>query len=151
MNLLALYNKTEIYLLIHTNKKRNNMKNMAKILGVFGILIAAGFTSNISAQESNVIKEVKINSNDGFGELRNLVMQNFDFTNPEFTEGKINSTVSFEVAENGRISHVSVNGDCKYVNKEIENVMSNLLYKFDNASKMNSVYVLPVTVFIASK
>ena len=111
MNLLALYNKTEIYLLIHTNKKRNNMKNMVKILGVFGILIAAGFTSNISAQESNVIKEVKINSNDGFGELRNLVMQNFDFTNPEFTEGKINSTVSFEVAENGRISHVSVDGD----------------------------------------
>ena len=83
------------------------MKNMVKILGVFGILITAGFTSNIQAQDTNVIKEVKINSNDGFGELRNLVMQNFDFTNPEFTEGKINSTVTFEVAENGRISHVA--------------------------------------------
>lgn len=127
------------------------MKNMIKLFGVLGIILSAGFTSSISAQEANVIKEVKINANDGFGELRNLVVQNFDFTNPNLTEGKINSEVKFEVAENGKIEHVTVNGDCKYVNKELQDVMSHLLYRFNDSSKRNAVYVLPITVFIASR
>ncbi|OWK74365.1 hypothetical protein CBW16_02840 [Flavobacteriaceae bacterium JJC] len=127
------------------------MKNMIKLFGVLGIIISVGLTSHMKAQENNVIKEVKISGNDGFGELRNLVMQNFDFTNPNLTEGKINSEVKFEVSENGKIEHVTVNGDCKYVNKEIQEVMTHLLYRFADSSKMNAVYVLPITVFIASR
>lgn len=127
------------------------MKNMIKLLGVFAILVTAGFTSTVNAQQSNLIKEVNINANDGFNELRNLVIQNFDFTNPDLSEGKINSEVKFEVSENGKIDHVSVNGDCKYVNKELQEVMTHLLYRFDDSSKMNKSYVLPITVFIASR
>lgn len=124
---------------------------MIKLLGVFAILVTAGFTSTVNAQQSNLIKEVNINANDGFNELRNLVIQNFDFTNPDLSEGKINSEVKFEVSENGKIDHVSVNGDCKYVNKELQEVMTHLLYRFDDSSKMNKSYVLPITVFIASR
>ena len=127
------------------------MKNMIKLLGVFAILVTAGFTTTVNAQQSNLIKEVNINANDGFNELRNLVIQNFDFTNPDLSEGKINSEVKFEVSENGKIDHVSVNGDCKYVNKELQEVMTHLLYRFDDSSKMNKSYVLPITVFIASR
>lgn len=127
------------------------MKNMIKLLGVFAILVTAGFTSTVNAQQSNMIKEVNINANDGFNELRNLVIQNFDFTNPDLSEGKINSEVKFEVSENGKINHVSVNGDCKYVNKELQEVMTHLLYRFDDSSKKNKSYVLPITVFIASR
>ncbi|AZB20679.1 hypothetical protein EG338_00070 [Kaistella haifensis] len=127
------------------------MKNMIKLLGVFAILVTAGFTSTVNAQQSNLIKEVNINANDGFNELRNLVIQNFDFTNPDLSEGKINSEVKFEVSENGKIDHVSVNGDCKYVNQELQEVMTHLLYRFDDSSKMNKSYVLPITVFIASR
>lgn len=127
------------------------MKNIIKLLGVFAILLTAGFTSTVNAQQSNLIKEVNINANDGFNELRNLVIQNFDFTNPDLSEGKINSEVKFEVSENGKINHVSVNGDCKYVNKELQEVMTHLLYRFDDSSKKNKSYVLPITVFIASR
>lgn len=127
------------------------MKNMIKLLGVFAILVTAGFTTTVNAQQSNLIKEVNINANDGFNELRNLVIQNFDFTNPDLSEGKIHSEVKFEVSENGKIDHVSVNGDCKYVNKELQEVMTHLLYRFDDSSKMNKSYVLPITVFIASR
>lgn len=127
------------------------MKNIIKLFGAFIVILSAGFTSTINAQQSNVIKEVNINSNDGFNELRNLVVQNFDFTNPNLTEGKINSEVKFDVSENGKIDHVTVNGDCKYVTKELQEVMSHLLYRFDDSSKMNKSYVLPITVFIASR
>lgn len=127
------------------------MKNIIKLFGVLAIVVTAGFTSTIKAQQNNIIKEVNINSNDGFGELRNLVVQNFDFTNPNLSEGKINSEVKFEVSENGKIDHVTVNGDCKYVSKELQDVMTHLLYRFDDSSKMNKIYVLPITVFIASR
>ena len=127
------------------------MKNIIKLFGVLAIVVTAGFNSTIKAQQNNVIKEVNINSNDGFGELRKLVVQNFDFTNPDLSEGKINSEVKFEVSENGKIDHVTVNGDCKHVNKELQEVMTHLLYRFDDSSKMNKSYVLPITVFIASR
>ena len=127
------------------------MKNIIKLFGAFIVILSAGFTTTINAQQSNVIKEVNINSNDGFSELRNLVVQNFDFTNPNLTEGKINSEVKFNVSENGKIDHVSVNGDCKYVNQELQEVMTHLLYRFDDSSKINKSYVLPITVFIASR
>lgn len=127
------------------------MKNIIKVLGVLVLMIAAGLTDQIKAQESNLIKEVKLNSNDGFSDLRNLVKQNFDFTNPNLSEGNINSEVKFEVSEEGKISNISVKGDCKYVNEEIQDVMSHLLYRFDNSSKLNRVYVLPISVSIASR
>jgi len=126
-------------------------KKLIYILGTLGILAVSGVATTAKAQTSNVLQEVKLNPNDGFNELRNLVIQNFDFTNPDLSEGKINSEVKFEVSENGKIDHVSVNGDCKYVNKELQDVMTHLLYRFDDSSKMNKSYVLPITVFIASR
>lgn len=127
------------------------MKNIIKLIGVVGLIISAGITNQIKAQESNLIKEIKINSNDGFSELRNLVKQNFDFNNPNFNEGDINSLVKFKVSEEGKISNISVKGDCRYVNEEIKEVLSHLLYKFDDSSKLNKVFVLPISVSIASR
>ncbi len=127
------------------------MKNMVRILGVLGVMACAGLINSVSAQQKNVIKEVKINSNDGFSELRNLLVQNFDFTNPNLTEGEINSEVKFEVAENGKINKVQVNGDCKYVSEELKDVMNDLVYKFDNPQRLSQVYILPIKVFVASR
>ena len=128
------------------------MKNIIKLLGVFGILFAAGLTSNLQAQEKNIIKEVQINPADNFKDLKNIIEQNVDFTNPNFAEGKVNSEVKFEVADNGRIEFLSVKGDCKYVNAELEDVMSHLLYTVKDSSKLTkNVYVLPITLYIASR
>lgn len=127
------------------------MKNIVRILGVLGVMACAGITSNVSAQDSNLIKEVNISKNDAFSELRNLVAQNFDFTNPNFTEGDVNSVVKFEVAENGKIDKVQVNGDCKHVSDELKSVMNELMYKFDNPQKLSQIYVLPIKVSIASR
>lgn len=144
-------------LLLHSHKKQylltknSSMKSIIKILGVLGLMITAGLTGTLKAQESNLIKEVKLNSNDGFSHLRNLVEQNFDFTNPNLSEGNINSEVKFEISEEGKISNISVKGDCKYVNEEIQDVISHLLYRFKDSSKLNKVYVLPISVSIASR
>ncbi|WHF52953.1 hypothetical protein QGN23_06655 [Chryseobacterium gotjawalense] len=127
------------------------MKNTIRLIGILGIMITTGLTYHIQAQETNLIKEVKITANDGFTELRNLVAQNFNFTNPNLTEGMMNSEVKFEVTDNGKIANVSVKGDCKYVNQEIQEVMSHLLYQFHDSSKMNKVYILPISVAIASR
>lgn len=80
-----------------------------------------------------------------------MVSQNFDFTNPNLSEGNTESVVKFEVAENGKISNVEVSGDCKYINEELKNVMTQLSYKFHNPNQLSNVYVMPINILIASR
>ncbi|UOE41780.1 hypothetical protein MTP09_03855 [Chryseobacterium suipulveris] len=127
-------------------------KIIFRIAAVLILVFTVSFFNNVKAQSSNTIEEIKLNPNDGFGELRKLVINNFDFTNPNFTEGVVNSDVQFSIAENGKITNVHAKGDCKYVSEELENVLSHLLYKVDTSklskNMIASTYVMPVSVRI---
>ncbi|WP_312824308.1 hypothetical protein [Epilithonimonas sp.] len=130
-----------------------NKKMLALSIFLFGIL---GTLNLAKAQTTdNKIQEVIINSGDGFGELRKLLKDNFDFTNQDYKEGVVNSNVRFSLSENGKITNVSANGDCKNVSKELENVLTHLLYKV-NMDKLSqkmvaSSYVMPVSVTIDNR
>lgn len=125
--------------------KKILFKTAATLFLVFGM----SFFSTTKAQ-NNKIEEVKLNANDGFSELRNLVINNFDFTTPNLSEGLVSSQIAFNVSENGKITNVHANGDCKYVSAELENVMNQLLYKIDvnklNRNMIAATYVMPVQV-----
>lgn len=128
------------------------MKNtILKTFGFIGVLAISAVFSNAKAQEANLLQEVNITQKDNFKQLRNLVSQNFDFTNPNLSEGNTESVVKFEVAENGKISNVEVSGDCKYINEELKNVMTQLSYKFHNPNQLSNVYVMPINILIASR
>ena len=131
------------------------MKMISKMVAL-SIFVFAGLFSVTQAQESEKnIQEVVIRSGDAFGELRKLVKDNFDFTASEYKQGVINSDVRFSLAENGKITNIHVNGDCKNVSKELENVLANLLYKVDvnklNQNMMATTYVMPVSVTIDNR
>lgn len=120
---------------------------------MFGFL---GTLNLVRAQATdNKIQEVFINSGDGFGELRKLLKDNFDFTNQDYKEGVVNSDVRFSLSEDGKITNVHANGDCKNVSKEIENVLSHLIYKVDmeklSQKMVASSYVMPVSVTIDNR
>ncbi len=128
-------------------------KMLALSIFLFGFL---GTLNLVKAQTSdNRIQEVFINSGDGFGELRKLLKDNFDFTNQDYKEGIVNSDVRFSLSEDGKITNVHAKGDCKNVSKEIENVLSHLLYKVDmnklNQKMVASSYVMPVSVMIDNR
>lgn len=134
------------------------MKTNIKILSL--AIFTLGFTSflsNVSAQTAHngEIQGVLVKAGDGFGELRNLLKDNFDFNNPDFKEGVVNSNVSFSLTPEGKLANVNAEGDCKNVSKEIENVLTHLLYKVDTSKlKKNMIaesYNLPVTVTIAQR
>ncbi len=128
------------------------MKNtILKTFGFIGVLAISTVFSNAKAQEANLLQEVNVTQKENFKELRNLVSQNFDFTNPNFSEGNTESVVKFEVAENGKINNVEVSGDCKYINEELKNVMTQLSYKFRNPNQLSNVYVMPINILIASR
>ncbi len=128
------------------------MKNtILKTFGFIGVLAISTVFSNAKAQEANLLQEVNVTQKENFKELRNLVSQNFDFTNPNFSEGNTESMVKFEVAENGKINNVEVSGDCKYINEELKNVMTQLSYKFRNPNQLSNVYVMPINILIASR
>lgn len=112
-------------------------------------------TAKAQISSDNTIKEVQLNKNDAFNEIRNLLMSNFDFTNQDYQQGIVNSEVKFDVAENGKIINVHSKGDCKNVSKEIEKILSNLHYRM-NPSKLNdkmlaSSFVMPVRVDINNR
>lgn len=115
-------------------------------------LFAAGVFATAYAQEKNVIEEIKLSNQDGFNELRNQLISNFDFTNPNLTEGTVNSRIEFNVAENGKLSNIHANSECKYVSEELENIMKGLLLKVDPQKiaghSVATVYVLPVSVTV---
>lgn len=134
------------------------MKNKIQIL-VSSIIICgfAGIMNNAKAQSTNnnTIEEVLINKNDAFAEIRNLLVQNFDFTNSDYKEGIVNSEVKFDIAENGKIVNVRSKGECKNVSKEIENVLSHLQYRIDpdklSQNMIASSYVMPVKLDINNR
>ena len=123
---------------------------------VFVLAFATVFnTAKAQISSDNTIKEVQLNKNDAFNEIRNLLMSNFDFTNQDYQQGIVNSEVKFDVAENGKIINVHSKGDCKNVSKEIEKILSNLHYRM-NPSKLNdkmlaSSFVMPVRVDINNR
>lgn len=131
------------------------MKNKIQIL--IASFFVCGFmavVNTVKAQQtsSNVIQEVKINKNDALNEIRELLMYNFDLTNPDFKQGIVDSEVKFEINENGKIVNVHSQGDCKNVSKEIESVLRHLQYKV-NSKKLNKnmmayTYVMPVRIDI---
>lgn len=127
--------------------KKIVFKTAATLILVFGM----SFFNSAKAQ-NNRIEEVKLNANDGFGELRKLVTSHFDFTNPNFSEGLVNSELEFKVSDDGKITNVHAKGDCKYVSEELENVMNELLYKIDvnklNKNAIAATYIMPVQVRI---
>lgn len=130
-----------------------NKKMLALSIFLFGIL---GTLNLVKAQTSdNKIQEVFLQSGDGFGELRNLLRDNFDFTKQDYKEGIVNSDVRFSLSEDGKIINVSAKGDCKNVSKEIENVLSHLIYRVDmdkmSQKMVATSYVMPVTVTIANR
>jgi len=97
-----------------------NKKMLALSIFLFGIL---GTLNLVNAQTTNnKIQEVILSSGDGFGELRNLLRDNFDFTNQDYKERVVNSNVRFSLSENGKITNIHANGDCKNVSKQIEHV-----------------------------
>lgn len=134
------------------------MKNKIQIL--IASLFVCGFmavmnTAKAQTTNNNTIQEVQLNKNDAFSEIRNLLMANFDFTNSDYKQGVVNSEVKFDIAENGKIVNVHSKGDCKNVSKEIENVLSKLLYRVDskklNENMIASTYVMPVRVDINNR
>ncbi len=97
-----------------------NKKMLALSIFLFGFL---GTFNLVNAQTTdNKIQEVILSSGDGFGELRNLLRNNFDFTNQDYKERVVNSNVRFSLSENGKITNIHANGDCKNVSKQIEHV-----------------------------
>lgn len=128
---------------------------MKKIIFRAAAILIMVFTVSLFNQakaQSNTIEEIKLNPNDGFGELRQLVINQFDFTNPNFSTGVVHSDVQFSIGDNGKITNVRANGDCKYVSQELESVMNHLLYKIDvsrlKENMIASSYVMPVNVRI---
>ena len=128
------------------------MKNiLKKAAGTFAFLLIAGFSSQLSAQQSNMIEEVKLNNTDGFGKLRQLIVDNFDYTNPNLSEGINKSVIKFDVSKEGKITNVHAEGRCKYVSEELETVLSDLTYKFEKGKELPFTYVMPVEVAIAAR
>ncbi len=130
-----------------------NKKMLMISLFLFGF---SGIFGLAKAQTTdNKIQEVFINSGDGFAELRKLLKDNFDFTNQDYKEGIVNSDVRFSLSEDGKITNVHAKGDCKNVSKELENVLSHLLYKVDmdrlNEKMIATTYVMPVSVTIDNR
>ena len=103
--------------------------------------------------QQNTIDEVKVAKTDQFAKLRNLVMTNFNFDNPDYKDGIIDSNVRFEVDETGEIVNVKATGDCKFVARELEEVMNDLSYKFNlhKTQPGNSAFVMPVRLMIATR
>lgn len=134
------------------------MKNNIKIISITLVLFGcSALFSNVKAQlqKSNEIPGVLVKSGDGFGELRKLLKDNFDFTNPDFKEGVVNTNVSFTLSEDGKIKNIHAQGDCKNVSQEITDVLSTLQYTIDMSklkkSMMATHYEFPVTVMIAQR
>ncbi|WPO81092.1 hypothetical protein SD427_09995 [Chryseobacterium sp. JJR-5R] len=136
------------------------MKNKIQIF--FASLLVCGSVavlSTVQAQttdtNTNTIQEVKLYKNDAFTEIREMLIDNFDFTNGDYKQGVVNSEVKFEIAPNGKIVNVRSKGDCKNVSKEIENVLRGSYYKTgrktSTADLMAYTYVMPVTLEIDNR
>lgn len=130
------------------------MKNKIQIF--IALLICGGAvifnTAKAQSSSNNTIEEVQLIKNQTFNDIRTQLMDNFDFTNPDYKQGVVNSIVKFDISEKGKIVNVHATGDCKNVNREIETVLSDLPYKVNRKklteNMMAYTFVMPVTVDI---
>lgn len=133
---------------------RNKVQMFIVSLFVCGSLSVMN-TAKAQNTGSNTIQEIQLTKSDTFNDIRSRLMENFDLTNVDYKQGVVNSVVKFDIAKNGKIVNVHSNGDCKMVNKEIENVLSQLDYRVDrknlNKNMVAYTYVMPVTVEINNR
>lgn len=133
---------------------RNKVQMFIVSLFVCGSL---SVMNTVKAQNtgSNTIQEIQLTKSDTFNDIRSRLMENFDLTNVDYKQGVVNSVVKFDIAKNGKIVNVHSNGDCKMINKEIENVLSQLDYRVDrknlNKNMVAYTYIMPVTVEINNR
>jgi hypothetical protein len=128
------------------------MKKTAIKTAVLGILLFLGFSGGLQAQHTNsLIEEVRISNKDGFTQLRNIIAQNFDFTDPQLTEGTTNSLVKFNISTDGKIENVRADSRCRAINKNLENALSGLHLRFKGQRERPVTYVMPVEIAIASR
>ncbi|MHA6697888.1 hypothetical protein [Chryseobacterium sp. A301] len=136
-------------------KKYNSLKIKVLSFGVFALSALFSVANAQTEKSNNEIATVELSNNDGFNQLRNLIVTHFDFTNPEMQQGLVNSELSFVLSEQGKITHVNAKSDCKFVKKELETVLSQLHYKVkmeDLKSDPNlTVFRMPVQVLIANR
>ncbi len=130
--------------------KYNKLKNNFRIIGTACFLILAGLFTNINAQEAGLIKEIKITSKENFSELRNLIAQNFDFTNPNYEAGKVDGIIRFEVAQNGKLENVKVESNNQNINTDLKDLINSLHITMKDGTDKNQIYSMPVSVMIAS-
>lgn len=135
-----------------TNLNNCNMKKAAIKTAVLGTLLVMACSANMQAQQNNnLIEEVRITNNDGFTQLRNIIEQNFDFTDPQLTEGTTDSLVKFNISTDGKIENVQAESRCKTINKNLENTLSDLHLRFKGQRERPVTYVMPVRIAIASR
>ncbi len=128
------------------------MKKTAIKTAVLGILLFLGFSGSLQAQHTNsLIEEVRISNKDGFTQLRNIIAQNFDFTDPQLTEGTTNSLVKFNISTDGKIENVRADSRCRAINKNLESALSGLHLRFKGQRERPVTYVMPVEIAIASR
>ncbi len=128
------------------------MKKTAIKTAVLGILLFLGFSEGLQAQHTNsLIEEVRISNKDGFTQLRNIIAQNFDFTDPQLTEGTTNSLVKFNISTDGKIENVRADSRCRAINKNLESALSGLHLRFKGQRERPVTYVMPVEIAIASR
>ncbi len=128
------------------------MKKTAIKTAVLGTLLFLGFSGSLHAQHTNgLIEEVRITNNDGFTQLRNIIEQNFDFTDPQLTEGTTDSLVKFNISTDGKIENVQAESRCKTINKNLESALSGLHLRFKEQRDKPVTYVMPVQIAIASR
>ena len=125
-------------------------KRMIKTATVVTLLLL-GFAGSVKAQQNNLIEEVRISNNEDFTQLRNIIQQNFDFGDEQLTEGTTNTVVKFEISAAGKIENVHAESSCKYINKNLENALSDLQFRFKGQRERTYIYVLPVQIAIASR
>ena len=125
-------------------------KRMIKTATVVTLLLL-GFAGSVKAQQNNLIEEVRISNNEDFTQLRNIIQQNFDFGDEQLTEGTTNTVVKFEISATGKIENVHAESSCKYINRNLENALSDLQFRFKGQRERPYVYVLPVQIAIVSR
>ncbi len=114
------------------------------------ILAFTAVINNVHAQQSNSITEVQLTKN-SFDQLRKIVSDNFDFTQPGLPEGNVSSSVKFEVDSEGKISNVVAKSSNAAVKTELQKTFESVLYRFRPVAKNKDVYVMPVNLVIASR
>lgn len=129
--------------------KASVLKNT--FFGVLTLLLSA-VVGQAMAQDNQWIEEVKIVKSDTFSELKSLLNDNFDYADVDALSGIYNSEVKFDIAENGQVSNIMVNGGNEEINQEIEETLQELWYKFDketlNENMMAQTFVMPVQLIL---